>query len=87
MSTVAAARLLGLSHRSVLALIDAGELEAEVGRPTGPTGRRLIRLRPTAIEDFLDRARVRPGDLRAPLPTPGRRRRTERARLGWSPGR
>ncbi len=68
MSTVAAARLLGLSHRSVLGFIDAGELEAEVDRHTGPTGRRLIRVRPGAIEDFLDRARVKPGDLRALYP-------------------
>lgn len=65
MSTVAAAKLLGLSHHNVLGLIDAGELEAEVDRPTGPSGRRLIRVRPGAIEDFLDRARVKPGDLRA----------------------
>jgi hypothetical protein len=80
MSTVVAARLLGLSHRSVLGLIDAGELEAQVDRPTGPTGRRVIRLRPTAIVDFLGRARVKPGDLRSLYPPPaGARSPKERA--------
>ena len=69
-STVAAARLLGLTHRSVLALIERGELDAEVSRPTGPTGRRLIRLRRGAIDDFVNRARVKPGDLVALYPPP-----------------
>ena len=55
------AEWLGLRLRTVHALIDRGELPAEiiVGR-----GRRNIRVRRRDVDDYLDRARVKPGELR-----------------------
>ncbi len=60
-----AAQLLGLTPHSVYALIDSAELEAEVTMPTDrPRQRRQIRLRRSAVDDYLERARIRPGSLR-----------------------
>ena len=56
-----AARLLGVQH----ALIDRGELAAEVTRPGDrPKRRRRIRIRPQDVDDYLERARGKPGELR-----------------------
>jgi excisionase family DNA binding protein len=62
--TVAAAgKLLGLSQHALEALIERGELEAEVTLPTRTRGHRRIRIRRSAVDDFLERARVKPGEL------------------------
>lgn len=62
--TVAAAgKLLGLSQHALEALIERGELEAEVTMPTRTRGHRRIRIRRSAVDDFLNRARVKPGEL------------------------
>lgn len=60
-----AARRLGLALHTVYDLIDKGELEAEVVIPTDrPRRRRTVRLRRSAIDAFLDSARIRPGEIR-----------------------
>ncbi len=69
-----AARLLGLQPHTVYALIADGDIAAEQGPPTvwkrnGQTGeRRFVSLRRQDIEDltapFIERARVKPGELR-----------------------
>lgn len=56
-----AAELLGLRLRTVHTLIHAGELEAEV---SGGPRRRSIRLSRQDVDDFIERAQIRPGDLR-----------------------
>lgn len=62
--TVAAAgKLLGLSQHALEALIERGELEADVTMPTRRRGHRRIRIQRSAVDDFLDRARVKPGEL------------------------
>lgn len=55
------AERLGLRLRTVHGLIERGELPAEIimGR-----GRRNIRVRRQDVDDYLDRARVKPGELR-----------------------
>jgi predicted DNA-binding transcriptional regulator AlpA len=66
----AAAELLGLQANTIYRLIDTGELEAEQG--AGLSGSATARSendatcasRRQAIEDFLYRARVKPGELR-----------------------
>jgi excisionase family DNA binding protein len=59
----AAARRLGLSQHTVEALIGRGEMAGEVTVPTDrPRQRRRIRLRRTALDEYLDR--VKPGELR-----------------------
>ena len=59
-----AAKLLGLVPRTVRDMINRGELHAEVDRPADlPKHRRAIRLRRRDVDDFLERARVRPGEL------------------------
>ena len=60
----AAAKLLGLQLHTVYALIDRSELAAEVTSPPGPKRRRSVRLRRQAVDDFIERARVKPGELR-----------------------
>ena len=64
-----AAKLLGLQLHTVYALIDRGELPAEVTFPPGPKRRRSVRLRHGDVADFLRRARVKPGQLRHLVPT------------------
>lgn len=84
----AAARLLGLTLKSVYNIIDRGELVAEQGARTvwksnGQVGmRRHIRIRRGAIDDFLERARVRPGSLRKMLLREGTAKRA-RPTEGW----
>jgi len=74
---LAAAELLGVTSRTVYALIDEGDLEAEITRPSGHKGRRAIRIHSAAIADFLERARVSPGELRdLHSPTAGGRYRS-----------
>lgn len=63
LSVLAAAELLGIHQRTIYALIEEGELEAEVTRPGGSKGRRVIRIRPAAVEAYLERVRVQPGEL------------------------
>lgn len=58
-----AAALLGVTNKTVYVLIDEGELQAEITWPDGPKRRRVIRIHPAAVADYLDRARVRPGEF------------------------
>ena len=58
------ARLLGLQLHTVYGLVDRGELEAEVIVPTDRRKRRRsVRVRRQAVEDYIDRAPVEPGEL------------------------
>ena len=57
------AEVLGLQFRTIYALIDRGELRAEVSVPAGPKRRRTVRLRRQDVREYLDRARVKPGEL------------------------
>jgi excisionase family DNA binding protein len=59
-----AARLLGLELHTVYDAIDRGELQAEVTMPDPPKRRRSVRLRRQDVDDFVERARVKPGELR-----------------------
>ncbi len=65
----AAARLLGLTLNSVYNMIDRGALEAEQGARTvwkrngQVCTRRHVRIRRGAVDEFLERARVKPGSL------------------------
>lgn len=59
-----AAKLLGLSQHAVEALIARGELEAEIIMPTRTRGHRRIRIPRTAVERFVERARLSRGSLR-----------------------
>jgi len=59
------AGLLGLRPHTVYALIDSDELHAEVTVPTDrPKRRRTIRIRRNEVDAYLERARVKPGELR-----------------------
>ena len=50
---------------TVEALIERGELAGEIIVPTDrPRQRRRIRISKTAVDDYLERARVKPGELR-----------------------
>ena len=60
----AAAKLLGLQLHTVYALIDRGELAGEVTVLLGPKRRRSVRLRRQDVDDLIERARVKPGELR-----------------------
>lgn len=56
LSTREAARQLGLTVRTLYRLIDTGELAAyKIGR--------VIRLKQDDVDDYLQRARIAPGDL------------------------
>lgn len=65
-----AARLLGLRPNSVYRLIERGELEASHGPATiwkrnGQVGeRRFHRVSRQAVMDYIERSRVRPGEMR-----------------------
>jgi excisionase family DNA binding protein len=51
-----AARYLGINLRTLYRLIDAGDVPAfKIGR--------VLRLRQTDVDDFIERARVTPGSL------------------------
>ena len=64
LSTLAAARTLGITPRTLYRLIDEGELPAyRFGR--------VIRLRAAEVEEFIQRARINPGDLRHLYPPVG----------------
>lgn len=58
------AELLGVRPHTVYDLIDRGELAAEVIEPVGVGRRRRTRVRRTAVDEYLVRARIRPGELR-----------------------
>ena len=80
MGVLAAAELLGVTNRTIYALIDEGALAAEI--TSGPKGRRVIRIHSAAIATFLDRSRVSPGELRDLYPpTVGGRYRSGPQRL------
>lgn len=67
-----AAKLLGLRVNTVYKMIDSGTLHAEQGARTTLKGdgqlgdRRHVRLRRQDVVDFLERAKVKPGELRSP---------------------
>jgi len=64
LTVLAGARLLGLHVRSVYALIDTGQLQADIDRPTfRPRQRRVVRLRQKYVEECLQQARVKPGEI------------------------
>ena len=69
-----AADLLGVQFRTVYALIDRGQLRAEVTVPPPPKRRPSVRLRRQDVDDYIRRARIKPGELEPP----GRRARTRR---------
>ena len=73
----AAARMLGLQLRTVHALIDRGDLAADVilPSPRSRSSRRSFRLRRRDVLDFIDQSRIMPGDLR-PLYLPAAGYRT-----------
>ena len=77
MSAPEAARRLGLQLHTVHALIDRGELAAEIVPPgKRSTGRRRdIRISREALDDYIERARVNPGDLAHLYPPGGLRLR------------
>ncbi len=56
LSTREAARRLGITTRTLYRLIDGGHVPAyKFGR--------VIRLQETEVDDFIDQARIKPGDL------------------------
>lgn len=60
-----AASLLGLSLHKVYELIDCGDLAAEVTVSSArPRSRRTLRLRRAAVDEYVQRSRVKPGELR-----------------------
>lgn len=59
-----AAELLGVRAHTLYSLIDRGVLAAEVVMPVGVGRRRKIRIRRVAVDEYLERARVKPGELR-----------------------
>ncbi len=59
-----AAGLLGVALHTAYDLIDRGELAAEVKVPIGPKRQRSVRLRRQDVDAFIERARVKPGELR-----------------------
>ena len=65
-----AAKLLGIQLHTLHALINRGEPAVEIAPPRKRnTGRRSdFRIHREAIDDFLERARVKPGELRHPAP-------------------
>jgi excisionase family DNA binding protein len=67
----AAAKLLGVQMATVRALIDQGTLPAEfkLPSPRPKSRRRAIRLHRHHVEDYIERARVKPGELRHLHPT------------------
>ena len=66
MTPPAVAKRLGLRLRTVHALIERGDLAAEIVPPgKRATGRRrAIRFSREALDDYIERARVKPGELR-----------------------
>ncbi len=60
-TTPIAARMLGVQVRTIEHLIDRGDLPAETHRIRH---RRKIRLRRSDVEAYIERARVKPGQLR-----------------------
>lgn len=59
-----AAGLLGVALHTAYDLIDRGDLTAEVTGPNWPKRQRSIRLRRQDVDAFIERARVKPGELR-----------------------
>ena len=62
---------LGLTMHTVRTLIDHGELDADVVQPyPGPKSRRrAIRVRRQDVDEFIERARIKPGELTHLYPT------------------
>jgi excisionase family DNA binding protein len=76
-----AARLLGLQLHTVYRLIEKGELGGVdtygVCMSGRPRRRRSFRLTRRDVDDYLERARIKPGELRHLVPPPtGRHLRT-----------
>ena len=66
LSTQDAARRLGITARTLYRFIDHGELPAyRFGR--------VIRLRANEVDDFINRSRIRPGELEHLYPEPAAR--------------
>ena len=59
-----AAELLGVAIHTAYDLIDRGALTAEVTVPIRPKRQRSLRLRRQDVDAFIERARVKPGELR-----------------------
>lgn len=63
LSTADAAGYLGITTRTLYRLVDEGELIAyRVGR--------VIRLQQRDVDDFIERCRIQPGELRHLYPSP-----------------
>ncbi len=63
-SVPAAAKLLGVAIHTAYDLIDRGEIRADVFVPADrPKQRRVVRLRRHDVDDFIGRARIKPGEL------------------------
>jgi excisionase family DNA binding protein len=64
-TTPVAAQLLGITINTVRALIASGELPAEIHQgDQRPKMRRLIRIRRSEVDAYIERSRLKPGDLR-----------------------
>lgn len=63
MTVTQAARLLGLQPHTAYDLIERGELRAEQV-PARPGHRAYLRVQRQAVDEYLARARIRPGSLR-----------------------
>ncbi len=59
----AAADLLGVQFRTVYNLVARGELPAVITTPPGPKRRKSVRVRRQDVDEYLERARVKPGEL------------------------
>ncbi len=73
----ATAKLLGVALHTAYDLIDRGEIRADVSIPRRrPKQRRLVRLQRRDVDDYIERARIKPGDLAHLHPQmPGKRYR------------
>lgn len=69
MTVPAVAKRLGLQLHTVYALVDSGELAGEITVPPGPKRRRSVRIRRREVEDYIERARIRPGELGHRVPS------------------
>jgi len=84
---LAAAELLGIHPRTIYTLIEEGKLRADVTRPGGSKGRRVIRIPHGAVDAYLERVRVHPGELRDLYsPAAGGRYRSGGGLTSYDPG-
>ena len=63
MTAPAVVKWLGLQLHTVYALVDSSELVAEVTAPVAPKLHRSVRIRRRDVEDYIQRARIKPGYL------------------------